>query len=186
MYHIKQLGKQFIEYKVSYRWYTLNYNNHQSNSMKIEKIQTGKRRYMDLLLLGDEQESMIDRYLDRGDVFVMSNENEQAIGIGIAVVTDEGNEVCELKNIAVALEYQRNGYGREMIEHMCRIYCNRFSSMTVGTGDSIQTVSFYKNCGCMYTHSIPDFFIANYDHIIIEEGKPLKDTFCQVRRESNT
>lgn len=71
MYHIKQLGKQFIEYKVSYRWYTLNYNNHQSNSMKIEKIQTGKRRYMDLLLLGDEQESMIDRYLDRGDVFVI-------------------------------------------------------------------------------------------------------------------
>ena len=32
--------------------------------MKIEKITEQKKRFLDLLLLADEQESMIDRYLD--------------------------------------------------------------------------------------------------------------------------
>lgn len=47
--------------------------------------------------------------------------------------------------------------------------------MIVGTGDSVATVSFYKSCGFTYSHTIPDFFTQNYDHIIIEDGKILKD-----------
>ena len=35
--------------------------------MTIDKIHTGKKRFLDLLLMADEQESMIDRYLDRGE-----------------------------------------------------------------------------------------------------------------------
>lgn len=34
---------------------------------KIEQVATDKKRFLKLLLLADEQESMIDRYLDRGD-----------------------------------------------------------------------------------------------------------------------
>lgn len=33
--------------------------------MKIIKTDRDKKRYLELLLLGDEQESMIDRYLER-------------------------------------------------------------------------------------------------------------------------
>lgn len=37
--------------------------------MEIIKLNDGdKRKYMDLLLIADEQESMIDKYLERGDV----------------------------------------------------------------------------------------------------------------------
>ena len=36
----------------------------------IEKVGVDKKRFIDLLLLADEQESMIDRYLDRGELFV--------------------------------------------------------------------------------------------------------------------
>ena len=32
----------------------------------IIKISRNKKQYLDLLLLGDEQETMIDRYLERG------------------------------------------------------------------------------------------------------------------------
>ena len=39
--------------------------------MEIRKIETNKKEYLELLLLADEQESMIDRYLERGDMFVM-------------------------------------------------------------------------------------------------------------------
>lgn len=36
--------------------------------MKIIEITENKRQYMPLLLLADEQESMIERYLDRGKI----------------------------------------------------------------------------------------------------------------------
>ena len=36
----------------------------------IREVKEDKKRYLDLLLLGDEQESMIDKYLDRGTMYV--------------------------------------------------------------------------------------------------------------------
>ena len=35
--------------------------------MDIRRIESGKRDFLPLLLLGDEQEDMIDRYLDAGE-----------------------------------------------------------------------------------------------------------------------
>ena len=37
--------------------------------MKIRKIDKDKKQYLELLLLGDEHESMIDRYLEKGDMY---------------------------------------------------------------------------------------------------------------------
>ena len=34
--------------------------------MKIVEVKENKKQYLDLLLLADEQEDMIDRYLDKG------------------------------------------------------------------------------------------------------------------------
>ena len=39
--------------------------------MQIEKIQSDKKRFIDLLLLADEQESMIDQYLEKGEMFAL-------------------------------------------------------------------------------------------------------------------
>lgn len=140
--------------------------------MEITEIKTDKKQYLELLLLADEQESMIDRYLERGTMHVMHHGTDT---IGIAVVTDEGNKVCELKNLAIAPSFQRHGYGREMISYLCRLYSKQFTTMMVGTGNSIQTVSFYKSCGFTYSHTVPDFFTLHYDHPIIEDGKVLTD-----------
>ena len=140
--------------------------------MNIETISINKKRFLPLLLLADEQESMIDRYLERGDLFVM---NDGQRTIAVAVVTDEGDGTCELKNLAVAPDRQRKGYGRQMVEFLCRHYANVCHTMLVGTGDSRRTVSFYKNNGFTYSHTVPGFFTANYDHPIIEEGKTLTD-----------
>ena len=38
--------------------------------MEIRKVETDKKRYLDLLLLADEQEDMVDRYLERGTMYV--------------------------------------------------------------------------------------------------------------------
>mgnify|MGYP006975406881 FL=1 len=39
--------------------------------MDIRLITENKKQYLDLLLLADEQESMIDRYLERGDLLAL-------------------------------------------------------------------------------------------------------------------
>ena len=108
--------------------------------MSIQFITIDKKHYLPLLLLADEQESMIDRYLERGDLYVM---NDEANPIAVAVVTDEGNGVYELKNLAVIPAYQRKGYGRQMIEFLCRHYADVCHTMLVGTGESRQTILTY-------------------------------------------
>ena len=37
--------------------------------MEIIQVKKDKKKYLDLLLLADEQEDMVDRYLERGDMF---------------------------------------------------------------------------------------------------------------------
>lgn len=138
----------------------------------IVRITEDKKRFLDLLLLADEQESMIDRYLERGEMFVFY---KKEIPVAACVVTDEGNNVCEIKNIAVLPQYQRQGYGRRLIDFLLERYKESYRVMLVGTGDTFSTISFYEHCGFMRSHRLPGFFTDHYDHQIFEEGKQLVD-----------
>lgn len=139
--------------------------------MNIIQITDNKKQYIDLLLLADEQESMIDCYLERGDMFVLEDNYVKAI----CVVTDEKEGVCELKNIAVSPEFQHQGYGKRLMNYLFTHYSRKYSRMIVGTGDVPSAVGFYKSCGFEYSHCIENFFNDNYDHQIIEDGVLLKD-----------
>lgn len=44
--------------------------------MKIREITENKKEFLDLLLLADEQEDMIDRYLQTGDMFLMEKDGQ--------------------------------------------------------------------------------------------------------------
>ena len=48
--------------------------------MQINHIPENKKRYLDLLLLADEQESMIDLYLENGALYVLE-ENAQTLAL---------------------------------------------------------------------------------------------------------
>ena len=146
----------------------------------IIKQETRKKQYLELLLLGDEQESMIDRYLEWGEMFIMFS-TEAGSPIGVAVVTDKGDGVW---NIAISPSFQRHGYGKRFIAYLCQQYKGIKQIMQVGTGDSVQTTSFYRSCGFHYSHTIPNFFTDHYDHPIIEEGKLLQD-MIYFRKELN-
>lgn len=135
------------------------------------KITENKKRYLDLLLLGDEQEDMIDRYLERGDMFVLLGKEP----LVVAVVTDEGDGVCELKNIAVAPACQGRGLGKRLIGFLCSHYKATHHTMLVGTGDIPAILSFYNRCGFFESHRVQDFFIENYDHPMFEDGIQLAD-----------
>ena len=101
--------------------------------LRFEKIITRKKRFLDLLLLADEQESMIDRYLERGEMFVARDDGQV---VAECVVTDEADGIGEIKNLAVPLQYQRKGYGRQMLEFLEAHYRDRYRTLLVGTGDT--------------------------------------------------
>ena len=139
--------------------------------MKIIQITENKRQYLPLLLVADEQEDMIDRYLDRGRMYALFDDDIRAV----CVVTDEGEGVLELKNLAVSPAHQKKGYGRAMLEFLQKEYRGRFHTLQLGTGDSPLTVPFYEKCGFVRSHVVKDFFTDNYDHPIIECGILLTD-----------
>lgn len=124
-----------------------------------------------MLLLGDEQEDMIDRYLDRGTMYALDDHGVKAI----CVVTDEGDGILEIKNIATHPDYQRKGYGRALIQFLIDTYKDTYRILQAGTGDSPLTVPFYERCGFKRTHIIKNFFIDHYDHPIYEAGIQLID-----------
>ena len=139
--------------------------------MEIREVATDKKRYLSLLLLADEQESMIDRYLDRGAMFVLDDGGIK----GECVVTDEGNGILEFKSLAVSPDCQRKGYGRALVNYVAARYQGQYSILQVGTGDSPFTVPFYEKCGFVRAHRVEDFFVDHYDHPIFEGGIQLKD-----------
>lgn len=139
--------------------------------MEIREITENKTQYLALLLLADEQESMIGRYLNRGTMYALDDGGVKAV----CVVTDEGGGVLEIKNIAVRPDCQRRGYGRRLIDFVKDRYRGRFHTLQVGTGDSPLTVPFYLSCGFVRSHTLPGFFLEHYDHPIYECGKRLAD-----------
>ena len=140
--------------------------------MEFRRIEAEKRNFLPLLLLGDEQEDMIDRYLDRGVLTALYDGGLRAV----CVVTEEAPGVFEIKNLAVEPAFHRRGYGRAMVERAvrdCRAAGGR--RLLVGTGDSPLTLPFYRACGFRESHRVPDFFLDHYDHPIYEAGQLLTD-----------
>ena len=130
--------------------------------MKIREVNENKKQFISLLLLADEQESMVERYLEKGTMYVLEDNDEKAE----CVVTDEGNGILEIKNIAVDSKNQGKGYGKALIDFLASKYA---------TGDSPLTIPFYEKCGFVRSHKIPNFFTDNYDHPIYEGGVQLID-----------
>ena len=139
--------------------------------MKIIEVKENKKQYLDLLLLADEQEDMVDRYLNNGKMYVLDDNGVKCE----CVITDKENDILEIKNIATVPEYQGKGYARALIEFIVNNYREQYAILQVGTGDSPLTIPFYEKCGFVRSHIISNFFIDNYDHPIYESGIQLVD-----------
>lgn len=46
--------------------------------MEIREVKENKKQYISLLLLADEQEDMIDRYLERGTMYILDDDGIKA------------------------------------------------------------------------------------------------------------
>ena len=135
--------------------------------MKIVKIaDNDKTKYMDLLIIADEQINMIEKYLYRGDMFALCDDDLKAL----CVVTEEEPGVYEIKNMVTVPQYQRQGYGSKLISCIVDSYKDKGKDLYVGTGDVPGTLYFYETCGFERSHIVKNFFTDNYDHAIYEDG----------------
>lgn len=139
--------------------------------MEIREVTEGKKAFLHLLLLADEEEHMIDRYLEKGTMYLLVEDGVR----GECVVLDVGDGILEIKNIAVAPGFHRRGYGKAMMDFLEKKYRGKYARLQVGTGDSPATLGFYKACGFVPSHIVPNFFTDNYSHPIYEDGVLLRD-----------
>ena len=163
--------------------------------MRIDRITDNKKRFLDLLLLADEQEDMIDKYLPVGDLFALYDRelrsvddlrNDDSLRIvddlsnvddlrSVCVVVPVDRETCELKNIATYPQYQGKGYGRALISFISDFYKNDYKTMLVGTGETPAILSFYESCGFVKSHRVKNFFTDNSEHPMFEGDIQLVD-----------
>lgn len=140
--------------------------------MKITKIEDyDKIKFLDLLLLADEDLKMIEKYLHHGEMFALYDDDLKSV----CVVTRESDDVCELKNIATYEKWHGKGYGSKLINHISSYYKGKYATMIVGTGDVPWILEFYQKNGFRISHRIKDFFTDNYDHPMFDAGVQLVD-----------
>jgi GNAT superfamily N-acetyltransferase len=143
----------------------------------IHLITDNKKDFLPLLLLGDESETMIDTYLNRGNLFALYDGDLKSV----CVTTDEGG-VLEIQNLATDIHYQKQGYAAKLIEYIADYYNGTFDKIILGTGDVPGVLNFYHKCGFKITHRVPDYFTTHYDHPMIEDGILLKDKVYLERK----
>ena len=145
--------------------------------MEIKLITENKKVFLDLLLLADEQENMIDKYLERGDLFALYDGDLKSV----CVVTEERNGTFEVQNLATYEKYHRQGYASKLMRHIFDYYKGQGRTMIVGTGDVPNTMGFYESRGFVFSHKIKDYFIEHYDHPMFENGIQLRDKVYLVK-----
>ena len=140
--------------------------------MRIDEITKNKAAFMELLLIGDEDGAMINKYLDKSQLFVLYDKDTLTSLCAVSRINDT---TIEIKNLATYPEYQNKGYASILLDFICKKYKENFKTLILGTGENDKTLNFYKKRGFVETHKIKDFFIDNYSHAIFENGKQLID-----------
>ena len=147
--------------------------------MKVLEIDDNdKANYMELLLIADEQISMIEKYLYRGEMFALYDDDVKAV----CVVTEQEPGIYEIKNIVTVPKYQKRGYAKHLISYIADYYKESGKLLYVGTGDCPGILKFYKKCGFFKSHVVKNFFTDNYDHLMYEDGIQLVD-MVYLKRE---
>ena len=142
--------------------------------MELRWIPAEERwNYRALLLLADPEEQAIRRYLNDGDMYVLTDDGK---AVCEAVVRMEKDGECELMNLATCEDEQGRGYASEMVRWLMRRYSEICHSMLVGTSEDGR--GFYRKLGFSDAFVRKRFFIDNYEHEIIGNGRRCVDMYC--------
>ena len=144
-----------------------------NNYYYLKKIED-KKKNLALLLLADPEEEAIDKYINDCEIFEFYHKD---ILIGQGAIKQLSSTIYEIKNFAIYEKFHNCGYGKILINLLCKKYLENFKNIEILVGTSEQGVGFYKKCGFQFSHIIKDFFITNYKQPIFENGIQCKDMF---------
>ncbi len=125
-------------------------------------------------MLADETVKAIKRYIFDCEIYVF--EQEHKIIAVYALQPLNKNEV-EIRNIAVATDYQGQGIGKSLLKDAtARAKGRGFNRIIIGTGDAAtKQLHFYQKEGYTIFDVKKSFFVDNYPEPIYENGIQLRD-----------
>lgn len=138
--------------------------------IEVRALKDGRRAYLPLLMEADPSIAQIDRYLDKGEMYLLLAHGQ---AVAEAVVLEREAGVCELCNLAVAPDRRGQGYGTRLVRHLMKVYRPRCRRMEVGTSPGV--VGFYERLGFRFSHLRENYFQKNYPEPIFEDGAALTD-----------
>lgn len=148
--------------------------------MEIREIIKDKNKFLELLLIGDEDKVMVYKYLDTCRLFALYKGSVELASICAVIKID--SDTVEIKNLATYPQYQNLGYASELLNFIFKKYKKIYKYVILGTGENKKTLEFYNKRGFEETHRIKNFFINNYQKPIIENGNQLTD-MIYLRKE---
>ena len=145
-------------------------------SLRIERKTSTDSIPFDLLLLADETMEAIDRYVNDSDIYVAKQHNS-CNPVAVFVLQLLNPVEIEIKNIAVAENFQGNGVGSWLIKMIRQIAMQYGRAIIwVGTPDcASREISFYEKNGFKKAGMKKNFFIDNYPDPIFDNGVQLTD-----------
>lgn len=122
----------------------------------------------DLLLLADENQILIDKYLPGSQLYVLETDGK-VVGVGVLQINGTAGEIM---NIAVAPDYQRKGLGRAMIQALTDAAVRQgVGQLRIATGNSgIGQIALYQQEGFELIAIDRDYMLRNYTNPIWENG----------------
>jgi len=139
----------------------------------VRKLQQQEKIPYDLLLLADETMEAIDRYIFKADIYVIEKEGSP---IATYVLCRVNADEAEIKNIAVAADYQGKGIGKFLLKDaILKAGLQGYKAVIIGTADAaIKPLYIYQRAGFEIFDIKKNFFTKNYPEPIIENGIRLK------------
>lgn len=134
----------------------------------LEKVEGNRETFLPQLLLADESEVAVRKYLDTGTLYKI---NCGEMLVGVALVVPQTDTTIELKNIAIVPKYQGKGIGKEILRQLTE-KCQKdgYQTVLVGTANSsIDNIAFYQKAGFRMEAIEKDFF-SHYPEPIYENG----------------
>ncbi len=148
----------------------------ETENYTLHKLKNGNAIPFDLLLLADETEDAIEKYIYNSDIYtVFTKDNINPIEVFALYKINELK--VEIKNIAILELFRSQGIGSFLIEKIKEIATRQnYKEIIVGTADcAIREIQFYEKNGFKKYDVKKNFFIENYSQPIIENGIMLKD-----------
>ncbi len=132
-----------------------------------------------LLLSADGQRHEVQKYLDRGELWVAE------IGgkiVGEVVLMETRSDVWEVMNIAVAPKFRRKGVGTALLRKSRSVTQRRGAyRLEVGTDNGgFDRLAFYQRFGFRIVDVDIDFFVRRYHKVFKKDGIPLRDMLRMV------